>query len=40
MSFLDPTDDIVAAIRELMFRTAIASANGTQAADIQHFTAK
>lgn len=40
MSFLDPTDDIVAAIRELMFRTAIASANGTQAADVQHFTTK
>lgn len=40
MSFLDPTDDIVAAICELMFRTAIASANGTQAADVRHFTAK
>lgn len=40
MSFLDPTDDIVAAIRELMFRTAIASANGTLAADVQHLTAK
>lgn len=40
MSFLDPTDDIVAAIRELMFRTAVTSANGTQAADVQHFTAK
>lgn len=40
MSFLDPTDDIIAAIRELMFRTAVTSANGTQAADVQHFTAK
>lgn len=39
MSFFDPTDDIVAAIRELMFRTAMASANG-QAADIQQFTTK
>lgn len=39
MSFFDPTDDIVAAIRELMFRTAMASANG-QAADVQHFTTK
>lgn len=39
MSFFDPTDDIVAAIRELMFRTAMASANG-QAADVQRFTTK
>lgn len=40
MTFLDPTDDIIAAIRELMFRTPIASANNTQAADVQHFTTK
>ena len=40
VSFRDPTDDIIAAIRELMFRAAIASANDTQAADVQHVTAQ
>lgn len=34
MTFTDPTDDIIADIRELMFRTAIASANVTKAADV------
>lgn len=40
MSFLNPTDNIIAAFRELMFRTVIASTNGTQATDVQHFTVK
>lgn len=35
MWFNDPMDDIIAAIQELMFRTAVASANGTQAAHLQ-----
>ena len=34
MAFIDPTDDIIADIRELMFRTAIASAKVTKAADV------
>ncbi|KAL8924537.1 MAG: hypothetical protein Q9208_004012 [Pyrenodesmia sp. 3 TL-2023] len=40
MSFRDPTDDIIAGIRELFFRTAIAAANGTRSADVQHVTAQ
>ncbi|KAL8749203.1 MAG: hypothetical protein Q9184_006900 [Pyrenodesmia sp. 2 TL-2023] len=40
MSFRDPTDDIIAGIRELFFRTAIAAANGTRPADVQHVTAQ
>lgn len=39
MLFFDPRGDIVVAIHELMFRTAMASTNG-QAADVQHFPAK
>lgn len=37
MSFRDPTDDIIADIRELMFRTAIASA---ESKDEQHVSAQ
>ena len=37
MSFRDPTDDIIAAMRELMFRTALASA---QPANLQSVTAQ
>lgn len=38
--FLDLTEDIIAAICELMFCTVVTSANGTQVANVQHFTAK
>ena len=39
MVFKDPTADILAGVRELMFRTAIASANESFPADIQRVTA-
>ena len=37
VSFTDPSNDILAAVRELMFRTAIAAANSS---DTQHVTAQ
>ncbi|KAL8896502.1 MAG: hypothetical protein Q9207_007676 [Kuettlingeria erythrocarpa] len=40
MSFRDPTDDIIAGIRELFFGTAIASANTTRSTDVQRITAQ
>lgn len=40
MSFRDPTDDIIAGIRELFFRTALASADATRPADVQRITAQ
>ncbi len=40
ISFRDPTDDIIAGIRELFFRTAIASANETRSEDVQRITAQ
>lgn len=40
LAFRDPTEDIIAAARELMFRAAIASANSTQPANVQRVAAK
>ena len=40
MVFSDPTNDILASVRELMFRTALASVKGSQAVRVQKISAK